>query len=99
VRDQEVGTMMWDDDRNGRYVMHDGMGWGGWFVMTLIVVLLVTLVVLAFLALFRGTGPSGDRGEQRRSRSSADQLLDERFARGEIDEEEYRRRRDALRSG
>jgi putative membrane protein len=26
------------------------------------------------------------------------QILDERFARGEIDEEEYRRRRDALNS-
>ena len=90
---------MWDDDRNGRYVMHDGMGWGGWLVMTIVLILLVTLVVLAFLALFRATAAPGGRAELRRGRSSADELLDERFARGEIDEEEYRRRRDALRSG
>ena len=90
---------MWDDDRNGRYVMHDGMGWGGWLVMTIVLILLVTLVALAFLALFRGTAAPGGRSEQRRGRSSADELLDERFARGEIDEEEYRRRHEALRSG
>ena len=90
---------MWDDDRGGRYVMHDGMGWGGWLVMTIVLLLLVALVVLAFLALYRGMGSSGGRADQRRDRSSADQLLDERFARGEIDEEEYRRRREALRSG
>ena len=89
---------MWDDG-NGRYVMHDSMGWGGWLVMTIVLVLLFTLVVLAFLALFRGTSALGGRGAQPRGRSSADELLDERFARGEIDEEEYRRRRDALRSG
>jgi putative membrane protein len=89
---------MWDDDRNGRYLMHDGMGWGGWLVMTLVLILLITLVVLAFLALFRGTGTSGARPEQHRGRSPADQLLDERFARGEIDEDEYRRRREALRT-
>ncbi len=91
--------MMWDDDRNGRHVMHDSMGWGGWLVMTIVLVLLVTLIVLAFLALSRGTGTFGGRGAQPRGRSSADELLDERFARGEIDEEEYRRRREALRSG
>jgi putative membrane protein len=39
---------------------------------------------------FRGTG-SGAGG-----RPSAEQLLAERFARGEIDEEEYRHRRDVL---
>ncbi len=33
------------------------------------------------------------------SRPSADKILDERFARGEIDAEEYRIRRDQLRTG
>jgi putative membrane protein len=95
-----VGIVMWDDDRSGRYYMHDGMGWGGWLVMTVVLILLLTLVVLAFLALFRGTGSFRGPAEQdRRRRSSADEILDERFARGEIDEEEYRRRREALRSG
>jgi putative membrane protein len=31
--------------------------------------------------------------------TDAHRILDERFARGEIDEEEYRRRRDVLRGG
>lgn len=94
---------MYDDRggwRNGGdWGMHEGMGWGGWLVMTILLLLLVVLVVLAALALFRGWTPSGgSRTEPRRDRSAAEQLLDERFARGEIDEEEYRRRREALRS-
>ncbi|MDJ0348419.1 SHOCT domain-containing protein [Cryobacterium sp. PH29-G1] len=55
-------------------------------------------VVTAGLLLFRrrhlDDGPAGSR---RPSRSSAEDILDERFARGEIDADEYTARRDVLR--
>lgn len=75
-----------------------GMGWGGWVVMTVVMVLFWALVVFAVVALFRGTGrgPRVDgAGEQR----DAMTILDERFAHGEIDEDEYRTRRDVLDTG
>ena len=61
--------------------------------------LLVALVVAVVIALLRmaATGPQPGAGGARRSR--AEEVLDERFARGEIDEEEYRRRRAVLRPG
>ena len=74
---------------------HDGVGWGGWIVMTLAMVAFWALVVFAVLALFRGTQRSG---ESTPDRGDPMQILDERFARGEIDEDEYHARSSVLRA-
>ena len=73
---------------------HDGVGWGGWVLMVLTMVAFWGLVIYAILALFRSnsapsTGPDGAPADPRR-------ILDERFARGEIDLDEYQARREAL---
>ncbi|MBO1334422.1 SHOCT domain-containing protein [Streptomyces sp. VRA16 Mangrove soil] len=72
---------------------HDGGGWG-WFAMSagmLLFWLLIGLAaVLAFRALSRTERTLPPRG------AGPEQLLDERFARGDIDEDEYRRRREVL---
>ena len=68
----------------------NGMGWGGWLLMTLTTVAFWAVVVFGIVALFRGSGGPGPR-DGRRERE-ARQILDERFARGEIDAEEYRSR-------
>lgn len=79
--------------------MHDGLGWGGWLLMGLLTLLLVGLVVgLVLLAVRSTSGPGADRGAAGQA-SAAEHLLDERFARGEIDEEEYLHRRSVLRGG
>ncbi|GHE68920.1 hypothetical protein GCM10014715_23400 [Streptomyces spiralis] len=79
---------------------HGAPGWG-WFAMSLGMllfwVLLIVVVVLLFRALNRGTGQSRAQGGT--GRPVPEQLLAERFARGEIDEDEYRRRLDVLRQG
>ncbi|MDC2955181.1 SHOCT domain-containing protein [Streptomyces gilvifuscus] len=76
---------------------HDVSGWG-WFTMSVGMILfwavLIALGVMLFRTLSRsdasptsiGTPPRGPAG------STAEQLLAERFARGEIDEDEYRHR-------
>lgn len=68
---------------------YDPSGWG-WVAMTLGMVvfwgLLITLAVVLVRGLNRPTG------QERVSRPTPEQLLAERFARGEIDEDEYRRR-------
>lgn len=69
------------------------MMWGpgfGWIWMLLILAIIIGLVVWAVTSL---------RSRDARGHSSpppAHRILDERFARGEIDEEEYRRRLDEL---
>ncbi len=73
-------------------------GWsGGWIVMLLVMFAFWALVIVGIVALVRYTGhetqPPAGTGQWQ----SAERILDERFARGEISEEEYTRRRQVLR--
>ncbi len=75
---------------------HDGWGAGAWVAMAFVMVVFWAIVVAAIIALVRtdrghGAGPSA------RPPDDATRILDERFARGEIDADEYTRRRDLLR--
>ena len=63
-------------------------GWGAFFAMTVMMVAFWGLIIWAVLSLARG-------GERSRDSES---ILAERFARGDIDDDEYRRRREVLRS-
>jgi putative membrane protein len=75
-----------------------GMGWM-WIFWLLLVVGVVLLVVVAVRALGGGvTRPAADRWDAgaRSERSRARELLDERYARGDITTEEYRERLSAL---
>lgn len=66
-------------------------GWGASVVMTITMLGFWALVAWVIASLVNGAG-GGER------RSEADAILAERFARGEIEEEEYRRRRDLIRA-
>lgn len=79
---------------------HNGVGWGGWVLMALAMVAFWGLAFYAIVALLRsgspaGTGPDGPDDTAAAPR----RILDERFARGEIEFEEYEARRDALVQG
>jgi putative membrane protein len=76
--------------------MYGGMmgGWGAWF-MTVNTLLVVGLLVAAAVALYRLVQRSDrDTG----SMSRAEQLLAERYVRGEIDRAEFEERRSTLRA-
>ena len=69
------------------------MGWGGWIMMISWILLLVLLVAAVWwLAQGRGREAAGGTRED-----SAEAILRERYARGEIDEAIYRRQLDELR--
>ncbi len=76
---------------HGRGMWSWGMGGWGWLWIALIVIAIVLLVLL----LTRRSGPTdtsvGGDGALR--------ILEERFARGEIDREEFEERRRTLRPG
>lgn len=77
-------------------MMHwDGNGTGpaGWVVMLVMMVAFWSLVILAGVMIFRnGRGRVGGTPGR-----GAVEILEERFARGEIDREEYETRRAVLR--
>jgi len=86
-------AMMWGYD----------WGWGAWLAMSVMMVLFWGLVIAGIVVLVRYLtgarqgGPPAAHSD--RGRPSAEELLDERFARGEIDQDEYTRRRELLRAG
>lgn len=85
-------AMMWGHDW--------GWGWGAWLVMSLLMAMFWGLVIAGIVVLVRSLGsrqPGGSAPETRQP--SAEELLAERFARGEIDGDEYTRRRELLRAG
>ena len=72
-------------------------GWAGWLVMVAAMVAFWGLVIFAVVAIFRGIGKT-DEPAERTTRRDPMQILDERFARGELDLDEYHARLDVLRS-
>ncbi len=89
--------MMYDSDG------HD-WGWGTWLGMGLMMTLLTAVVVAAVVLMVRAvTAPqqptSVPRGasDEAPQDSDAQRVLDERLARGDIDERDYLTRRNLLR--
>jgi putative membrane protein len=89
--------MMYDGDG---WMWHGGWGWGGWALMALSMAVfwavVITLVILAVRYLTsdrdRSAGPQPGP-----TASPAEVLLAERYARGEIDDDDYRQRLALLR--
>ncbi|GGZ19628.1 SHOCT domain-containing protein [Streptomyces poonensis] len=73
-------------------------GWG-WFAMSLGTVLFWALLIAAAVVLFRALNRGHADTHTGVTPSTPEHVLAERFARGDIDEEEYRRRLDVLRKG
>lgn len=76
---------------------NDSVGWGGWILMSLAMVVFWGLVIFAVVAIFRSTSKDTERSD-RVTRPDPMQILDERFARGEIDVDDYHARREVLRT-
>lgn len=70
----------------------NGMGMGGWVAMIAVMTLFWGLVIFGGIMIFRGSGKSRSVIQDR----GAMGILDDRFARGEIDREEYEARKVAL---
>lgn len=87
--------MMWSYGPSGM-----GWGWGGWLAMGLFMLIFWGVLVWAVVTLTRHwqSRPPGAPTEPPRGASGPRQIIDERFARGEIDEAEYRQRRDLLQT-
>lgn len=74
-----------------------GGGWGmmsGWLLLWSLLVVVVVLGIVLMVRALRT--PPGPRSEGTPARPSALEILEERFARGEIDRQEFEERRRSL---
>ncbi len=90
--------MMYGD---GGWMWGHSWGWGGWLAMSIVMVLFWAAIIIAIVVAIRYLStphrPTASTPAAGQARSAAENTLAERFARGEIDEEEYRRRVSILR--
>ncbi|CAJ1505399.1 SHOCT domain-containing protein [[Mycobacterium] burgundiense] len=88
-----------------RWMWHDSWGWGGWTLMAVAMALfwvaIIAVIVFAvrYLISERSRRVSSPRARSGSgvSGSRAEDVLAERYAQGEIDDDEYRRRIALLR--
>jgi putative membrane protein len=80
-------------------MMYWGNGMSGWGIalMTVSNLLFWGLMIAGAVVLVRYLGRNGPASRPTRHRWTPEQVLADRFARGEIDEDEYTRRRQVLR--
>ena len=69
------------------------LGWWNWAAMTLVMVSFWGLIAWLVVAAVRPASPQASPSPR------AEDILGERFAAGEIDDEEHRRRLDVVREG
>jgi putative membrane protein len=73
-------------------MMDGGWGWGGWLVGSIAMIAFWALIFWGIVSVTRHSGRGGS------DERTADDVLGDRFARGEIDVDEYEQRRRVLRS-
>lgn len=75
----------------------NGWGVGAWVAMALLMLIFWGGVVTVVVLLVRRTHPGEGGASMGPPHHDAERILNERFARGEIDEQEFTARRTALR--
>ena len=75
---------------------NQGMGGGWWVLMMIGMLVFWTVLVIGIVMLVRHYSPRGIAPSSQPRSNSAVEILKERFARGELTEEEYLRRRKLL---
>lgn len=80
---------------------YGGWGWGSWILTAMVLTLFFALVITVIVAIVRNlNGPGHRHGPAVHGPPPGrrpEDILAERFARGEVDDEEYRRRVALLR--
>ncbi|HEY5114655.1 MAG TPA: SHOCT domain-containing protein [Nakamurella sp.] len=76
---------------------YGGWGVGAWLMMSLVTLVVLALIVAGVVAVNRRSRSASTPPAPGSGGSDALRTLDDRFARGEIDEAEYAKRRDLLK--
>jgi putative membrane protein len=76
--------------------MHGGWGWGWMGLMMLMMVLFWGAIIFGVVWLIRGSARPGSAAGEPRRREGPVEILERRFAEGEITEDDYRARREVL---
>jgi putative membrane protein len=85
-----AGNTAWADERT---YSHHMMWGGGWFMGPIMMLIFLVILVVFAVLVVRWLWPSGLPGRFEGTAKSAITILEERFARGEIEKEEFEEKR------
>ncbi len=74
-----------------------GGGWAHWIFGPVMMILFIAVIVAVVVLIVRWLGGAGGGATQAAKPKAALDILEQRFARGEIDKEEFEQRRQTLR--
>lgn len=77
------------------YYGYDMMGGWGIFMMIILLVILIVIIVYAVVKLAQGGNNTGTTSN---GRDEALEILDQRYAKGELSDEEYQQKKKILKS-
>ena len=80
------------------YGYDSGMGGWGFVLMAAVVLLIAGLVAAGTLVLIRNAATARRPASDAMRQTEAERILEQRFAAGEVDQDEFRSRMDVLRS-
>lgn len=79
----------------GSYGGHQMM-WGNWVMGPMMMLVMVVIVVVAVILILKAFGLGGQANAKQDNQDKARAILNERFAKGEIEKNEYEDRKKAL---
>lgn len=87
----------WRDHGGSGWFGPGMMGWGWWGMGWVFMIVFWAFVIIALIFLIRWlAGQSGSRSQQGQGRDSALEILRQRYAKGEIDKEEFEQKKKDL---
>lgn len=85
-----------DGEWGFNHMMNWGGGWGGMILGPIMMILILVLIIVIAVAVLRWLGVVKPADRQTDGHESALEILERRFARGELDEAEFKDRKRAL---
>ena len=89
------GTALADGTYGGSYGGHPMM-WGGWFMGPMMMLVVVIIIVVAIVFILKAFDIGGGANSKSDTRDNALAILNERFAKGDIDIDDYEARKKSL---
>lgn len=92
-----ISSIALADGANGSFYGDHQMMWGNWFMGPMMMLVMLAIGIVVIVIILKAFGFGGNANANSNTQANALIILNERFAKGEIDKAEYEERKSTLR--